>query len=86
VLAREFGIKHLCVEGGAATNGELLAAGLVDEMHILVAPALDGGENVQTIVTYQGGLAGKVRLQFKSATPLDHGVVDLHYAVLPGQG
>src|SRR5215831_6949139 len=29
VLAREFGIKHLVVEGGAVTNGAFLGAGLV---------------------------------------------------------
>jgi riboflavin biosynthesis pyrimidine reductase len=77
VLAREFGIKHLVIEGGAATNGAFLAANLVDELCILVAPALDGGENVQGIVAYPDGLAGKVRLQFKSANALEHGVVDL---------
>jgi riboflavin biosynthesis pyrimidine reductase len=83
VLVREFGIKHLVVEGGAVTNGALLAAGLVDELHILIAPALDGGENVQGIVAYRDGLAGKMRLQFKSADTMGHGVVRLRYAVLP---
>lgn len=83
VLAREFGIKHLVVEGGAATNGAFLVSGLVDELRVLVAPALDGGENVQGIVAWRDGLAGKVRLQFKSANALDHGVVELLYAVLP---
>lgn len=81
VLAREFGIKHLVVEGGAATNGAFLVSGLVDEFRVLVAPALDGGENVQGIVAWQDGLAGKVRLQFKSAKALNHGVVELVYAV-----
>ena len=85
VLAREFGIKHLVVEGGAVTNGEFLASGLVDEMRISIAPALDAGDNVQGIVAYKDGLAGKVRLQFKSVTTLDHGVVDLHYSVLPAE-
>lgn len=84
VLAREFGIKHLVVEGGAATNGAFLAAGLVDELRILVAPALEGAKNVETIVTYPGGLAGKMRLQFKAAEVLGNGVVELRYAVLPG--
>jgi riboflavin biosynthesis pyrimidine reductase len=85
VLAREFGIKHLVVEGGAATNGAFLAAGLVDELCILVAPALDAGENVQGIVHYGDGLAGKVRLRFKSVDTLDHGVVQLRYDVLPAE-
>jgi riboflavin biosynthesis pyrimidine reductase len=83
VLAREFGIKHLVVEGGAATNGAFLAAGLVDELIVLVAPALDGGENVQGIVAYRDGLAGKMRMQLKSANVVDNGVVDLRYNVLP---
>jgi len=83
-LAREFGIKHVILEGGAVTNGSFLAAGLVDDMRILVAPALDAGENVEGIVSYGDGLAGKVQLQLKSARTLDHGVVDLSYSVLPG--
>ena len=83
VLAREFGIKHVIVEGGATTNGAFLVAGVVDELRVLVAPALDGGENVQGIVACRDGLAGKMRLQFKSANALDHGVVELRYAVLP---
>jgi riboflavin biosynthesis pyrimidine reductase len=85
VLAREFGIKHLILEGGAVTNGAFLAAGLVDEMCILVAPALDGGENVQGIVAWRDGLAGKMRMQLKSVSTLNHGVVELRYTVLPAE-
>jgi len=83
VLAQEFGIKHLVVEGGAKTNGAFLAAQVVDELRVLVAPALDGAEQVQGIVDYRTGLAGVVKLQLKSAEVLDHGVVQLAYAVLP---
>lgn len=83
VLAREFGIRHLVVEGGAATNGAFLAAGVVDELLLLIAPALDGGEHVQGIVAYGDGLAGKMRMKLKSAAVLGHGVVQLSYAVLP---
>src|SRR6202021_3883708 len=66
-IAREFGITHLVVEGGAKTNGAFLAAQVVDELRGLVAPALDGAEQVQGIGDYRDGLAGIVRLQFKSA-------------------
>lgn len=83
VLAQEFGITHLIVEGGAVTNGAFLVAGLVDEMCVLVAPALDGGENVQGIVAWRDGLAGKVRLQLKSVDAVENGVVKLCYSVLP---
>lgn len=82
VLAREFGITHLVVEGGAKTNGTFLAAQVVDELRVLVAPALDGAEQVQGIVDYRNGLAGVVRLKFKSADVLDRGVVQLAYLVL----
>ena len=83
VLACEFGITHLVVEGGAKTNGTFLAAQVVDELQVLVTPALDGAEQVQGIVDYGNGLAGVVRLKFKSADVLDHGVVRLAYSVLP---
>jgi len=85
-LARNFAITHLVVEGGAKTNGAFLAAQVVDELRVLVAPALDGAENVQGIVDYRNGLAGVVRLQLKSTEVLDHGVVQLAYAVLPPDG
>jgi riboflavin biosynthesis pyrimidine reductase len=83
VLAHEFGITHLVVEGGAKTNGAFLAAQVVDELLVLVAPALDGAEQVQGIVEYGNGLAGVIRLHLKSADVLEHGVVQLAYAVLP---
>ena len=83
VLAGNFGITHLVVEGGAKTNGAFLAAQVVDELRILVAPALDGAEQIQGIVDYRNGLAGLVMLQFRSADVLDHGVVQLVYAVSP---
>jgi riboflavin biosynthesis pyrimidine reductase len=85
-LAREFGITHLVVEGGAKTNGAFLAAQVVDELRVLVAPALDGAEQAEGIVDHRNGLAGLVRMQFKSADALDHGVVQLAYAVLPPAG
>ncbi len=84
-LGREFGITHLMVEGGAKTNGAFLAAQVVDELRILVAPALDGAAQIQGIVEHQDGLAGLVRLHFKSADVLGHGVVQLLYAVLPAE-
>ncbi len=83
VLAGSFGIEHLVVEGGARTNGEFLAAQVVDELRVLVAPALDGAQNVQGIVEYRDGLAGIVSLRLESADVLEHGVVQLVYAVSP---
>ncbi len=82
-LARDFGIRHLALEGGAYTNGAFLAAGLVDEMIVLIAPGIDGGPNVEGLATFGDGLAGKLQLRLKSATTQAHGIVQVHYDVLP---
>lgn len=84
VLGRAFGIRRLLLEGGAGINGSFLAAGLVDEVHLLVAPAFDGAPDVQSIVAHEGGLAGKIRLSLRGATVAAHGLVHLHYAVERG--
>ncbi len=84
VLARDFGIERLAVEGGARANGAFFAAGLVDEFSVLIAPALDGRPGSEAIVDAgPEGLAGKVTLSLLSAETLDHGVVHLRYAVKP---
>jgi riboflavin biosynthesis pyrimidine reductase len=76
-----FGIMRLLLEGGGAINGSFLAAGLVDEVNILVGPAFDGDVSQQGVVAYPGGLAGTCELSFRSATPVEHGMVHLRYAV-----
>lgn len=84
ILAREFGIKRLAVEGGARANGAFFAAGLVDEFSVLIAPALDARPGSEAIVDAgPDGLAGKVTLSFLSSETLDHGIVHLRYAVRP---
>lgn len=83
VLGCEFGIRRLLLEGGAGVNGSFLAAGLVDEVHLLVAPAFDGDPEGQRIVAHPGGLAGSVRLRFAGVEPTAHGMVQLRYAAEP---
>ncbi|MFP2958463.1 RibD family protein [Myxococcus sp. 1LA] len=41
-LRKEFSIKRLLLEGGGKINGSFLAADLIDELSILVAPIADG--------------------------------------------
>jgi len=84
VLARDFGIERLALEGGGAINGSFLAAGLVDELGVILAPALDGDRQAEGIVAFDGGLKGKLQLSFQSAETLDGGAVHLRYRVLPG--
>ena len=41
-LRKEFGIRKLLLEGGGKINGSFLAANLIDELSVLVAPIADG--------------------------------------------
>ena len=41
-IAERFAVKTLMLEGGGKINGGFLRAGLVDEVSVLVAPAVDG--------------------------------------------
>ncbi|MBZ9706399.1 RibD family protein [Mesorhizobium sp. ESP7-2] len=84
VLGRELGIRRLLLEGGAGINGSFFAAGLVDELSLLVTPALDARAANQGFVEFgEAGLAGKVRLSLTDCKPLTHGVAHLRYAVSP---
>lgn len=80
-LRREFGIAKLLLEGGGGINGTFLAAGLVDELSVVLTPSLDGGTGAERTVKFDDGLKGKVTLSLTGCERLDHGVVHLRYAV-----
>lgn len=42
ILHEEFGVERLAVLGGGNINGGFLAAGLIDEVSLLLAPGIDG--------------------------------------------
>lgn len=42
ILSRELGVKRLLVEGGGVANGAFLRAGLIDELNLILSPAIDG--------------------------------------------
>ncbi len=48
-LATQFGIKRLLLEGGGKINGSFLAADLIDEVSMLVAPVADGSIGTPTL-------------------------------------
>jgi riboflavin biosynthesis pyrimidine reductase len=84
VLGRELGIRRLLLEGGATVNGTFFAAGLVDELSLLLAPIVEGRVGVQSFVEFgEIGLVGKVQLSLQSCTKLAAGLVQLRYAVTP---
>jgi len=83
LLGRELGIKRLLLEGGGNVNGSMLAAGVVDEISLLVAPAIDGALGITGVfeVPEAAGLKGRARLRLASCESLAHGVVHLRYTV-----
>jgi len=50
-LRTELGMRSVLCEGGPQILGDLLRAGLVDELHLVVAPLVAGGADPKTIVT-----------------------------------
>ena len=79
-LGREFNIRRLLLEGGGGINSAFFAAGLVDELSLLLAPALDGERGGQRFVEGES-LAGKAQLSLTSVRTLEHGLMHLRYAV-----
>jgi len=63
-LRTAFGIRRLLLEGGGKINGSFLAAGVIDELSILIFPVADGGIGTPTLFDAMAGkgLARKLRL------------------------
>lgn len=82
-VGREFGIRCISVQGGGILNGALLAAGLIDELSLVVYPGIDGLSGVSSIFEYVGGKteypAQGQRLQLLSASQREHGVMWMRY-------
>jgi riboflavin biosynthesis pyrimidine reductase len=49
ILNRELGVKRLLLEGGGGANGAFLRAGLVDELNLIVCPAVDGSKGAPSV-------------------------------------
>jgi riboflavin biosynthesis pyrimidine reductase len=49
ILDRELGVKRLLLEGGGGANGAFLRAGLVDELHLILCPAVDGAKGAPSV-------------------------------------
>jgi 2,5-diamino-6-(ribosylamino)-4(3H)-pyrimidinone 5'-phosphate reductase len=63
-LRARFGIRRLLLEGGGKINGSFLAAGVVDELSVLIVPVADGGVGTPTLfdASQAGGPARTLKL------------------------
>lgn len=84
-LGEVFGAKTIVLQGGARTNASFLKLRLIDEISVLIQPAIDGLAGVPTIFEYPGRPderpAADLSLRHLSTETLDGGVVWLRYAV-----
>lgn len=81
-LNARLGIETLLLEGGARINGAFLKAGLVDEISLLLCPAIDATTDSPTIFEAgEAGLGASLQLELKSAQPAAAGAVHLRYLV-----
>jgi len=78
-LRELFGIKKLLLEGGGKINGSFLAADLVDELSILVAPVADGSSGTPTL--FDAGKSPARPLKLLSAEKRTGDIVWLRYKV-----
>ena len=84
-LGRLFGIARLLVEGGGGINGSMLRAGVVDELSLLLAPAVDGLRGTPAVFDIDGeeadSLGARRSLDLRSCETLSGGVVWLRYRI-----
>jgi riboflavin biosynthesis pyrimidine reductase len=55
-LRSEYGVSSIDCEGGPGLNATLIPAGLVDELHLVLAPKLAGGSDPLTVYSGPGPL------------------------------
>ncbi|WP_284503922.1 RibD family protein [Caballeronia sp. GAWG2-1] len=77
VLATEFGIRRLLLEGGGTINGGFLKADLIDEMSLLLCPFTDGETGIQSFIESTVSVPSTFSLD--ALSKLDHDVVHLKY-------
>lgn len=80
-LAMHFDAKRVLVEGGGVLNGIFLDAGLIDEISLLMIPAMDGTTGHRNLFEVKAPM--RSQLSLIEATVLEAQAVHLRYAVHP---
>ncbi len=83
VLHEKFGVKRISLQGGGIINGAMLAAGLLDELSLVVYPGIDGLASSPSIFEYLGGRDERPgdgqSMELLSVETRRHGIVWLRY-------
>jgi len=82
-LHEKLGVKRLLLEGGGATNGAFLRAGLIDEVSLVLCPAVDGTQGAPSVFDSMGqdaDLRAPIEaMSLERSEVLEGGAVWLHY-------
>jgi riboflavin biosynthesis pyrimidine reductase len=85
ILNRELGVKRLLLEGGGGANGAFLRAGLVDELLLILCPALDGAKGAPSVFdsteTEAGQRAPVTAMTLESSQTMEGGAMLLRYRI-----
>jgi riboflavin biosynthesis pyrimidine reductase len=88
ILNRELGIKRLLLEGGGGANGAFLRAGLIDEIYLIVCPAVDGAKGAPAVFDSTEAEAGQrapvKAMTLESNRVLQGGAMLLQYRIQTG--
>lgn len=72
------------LEGGGRINGHMLAAGLIDEVSLLVAPVADGRVGTPALFDVVGSDISAVALRLENVDRREDDILWLRYRVEPG--
>jgi riboflavin biosynthesis pyrimidine reductase len=85
ILNGELGVKRLLLEGGGGANGAFLRAGLVDELHLVLCPVVDGAKGAPSVFDSTEAeseqRAPVVAMSLESSQTLEGGAVLLRYLI-----
>ena len=85
-IGARFDVKTLILEGGGRINGGMLAAGLIDEVSVLVAPTVDGRVGTPALFDLGGDRTVSSRLVLEHVQQRADDVLWLRYRVEPRSG
>ena len=83
IIHESFGINKISLQGGGIIDGAMLAAGLLDELSLVIYPGIDGLTTSPSIFEYLGASderpAKGQTLELLSSETRSHGIVWLRY-------
>lgn len=82
ILAEQFGVKRMAVVGGGHINAGFLAAGLLDEVSVLVGAGIDGRGGMTAVFDGLPADRPVTPLKLSEVKPFASGAVWLRYAVI----